>query len=72
MYDALSTPELVVLQDMLYTATEKAYRLANLVPDCDDWLDRYRPVHNEVARLFLEAAHELLGRLGSQRELAHA
>jgi hypothetical protein len=72
MYDALSTPELVALQEMLYTATEKAYRLANILPDCDDWLAVYRPVHTEVARLFLEAAHELLGRLGSPRQLAHA
>jgi hypothetical protein len=63
MYDALGPAELAVLQDMLFTATEKAYRLANLTPGRADWLDRYRPVHAEFARLFLEAGHELVGRL---------
>jgi hypothetical protein len=63
MYDALSTAELAVLQDMLYTAAENAYRLANLTPDQADWLGRYHPVHGEIARLFLEAGHELVGRL---------
>lgn len=64
MYDALGTAELAVLQEMLYTGTEKAYRLANLVPD-RHWMARYQPVHAEVARLFLEAAKELVTRLGT-------
>jgi hypothetical protein len=62
MYDALSTAELAVLQKMLYAATEKAYRLANLTSDSADLTDRYFPVHTEIAHLFLEAGHELRSR----------
>ncbi len=60
MYDVLSTAELGVLLNILYTATEKAYRLANLYGA--DWQHRF-PVHAEVARLFLEAGNELTDRL---------
>lgn len=72
MYEALSASELVVLQDMLYAATEEAYRVANLLPDSESWISLYSPVHAEVAPLCLEAAHELLGRLRGAQELAHA
>jgi hypothetical protein len=63
MYQALSTPELTALQSKLYTATEEAYGMAGLVLGDRDWIRRYRPVHAEVARLFLEAGRELLDRL---------
>ena len=63
MYDALSMTELTALQDMLYTATERAYWVLNLAPVNHGWLARYWPVHTEIAWLFLEAGEELLGRL---------
>jgi hypothetical protein len=72
MYDTLSTTELTTLQDMLYTATEKVYRMANLAPADRDWLSRYRPVHAEIARLFLEAGQELLNRLDNPHEMTAA
>lgn len=71
MYDALSTAELAVLQDMLYTATEKAYRLTGLTAGRAGRLD-YRPVHVELARLFLGAGEELLGRLDDARQTTAA
>jgi hypothetical protein len=59
MYDSLNTTELTVLQDMLYTATEKAYQLAHAAS-----ADQARLGHHaEIARLFLEAGQELLDRL---------
>jgi hypothetical protein len=51
MYGALTNAELTTLQDILYTATEKAFQL------------RDRSLHEEVAELFMEAGHALLGRL---------
>lgn len=51
IYEALTTAELTVLQDLLYTATEKAFAL------------RDRSLHGELAELFMEAGHALLGRL---------
>lgn len=63
MYEKLSTRELTVFQDMLYSATGKAFRLANLSSSDPDRLTRYRQLHSDVARLFLEAAEELVGRL---------
>lgn len=65
MYKALSTPELAALQGRLYSATEEAYMMANLAIGNQDWMDRYRPLHVEVARDFLEAGRELLARLGN-------
>jgi hypothetical protein len=55
MYDALSMTEPTALQEVLYTATERAYWVVNLAPQNQGWLARYRPVHTETARLFLEA-----------------
>jgi len=66
MYDVLSTTELGALIGILYTATEKAYRLAS--HNSTDWLDRY-PIHAEVARLFLEAGNELMGRLKNAEQI---
>ena len=63
MYEALSMTELTALQDMLYTATERAYWVLNLAPVNHGWLARYWPLHTEIAWLFLEAGEELLGRL---------
>lgn len=72
MYGALSNTELTVLQDMFYTATEKTYRLANLAGDTEGVTYRYRPVHAEIARLFLEAGQELIFRLDSSHEMKAA
>jgi hypothetical protein len=69
MYKALSTPELMALQSKLYTATEEAYRMASLLLGNQDWVRRYRPLHTEVARLFLEAGRELLARFSNTPEL---
>lgn len=72
MYEDLSMTELTVLQETLYTATEEAYWTIGLGPGNRDWLARYRPVHTEVARLFLEAGEELLVRLDESQERAAA
>lgn len=69
MYKVLSTPELMALQSKLYTATEEAYNMASLVLGNQDWARRYRPLHTEVARLFLEAGRELLARFGHTPQL---
>jgi hypothetical protein len=63
MYKLLSTRELTALQSMLFEGTEDAYRAASLTADDLDWLGHYRPVHQEIAHLFIEAATELLERL---------
>lgn len=72
MYGALTAAELALLQEILYSATEKAHGLAHLVPDSDDWQAFYRPVHVEVAGLFLQAADELLGRLETSPEFTRS
>jgi hypothetical protein len=51
MYAALTDAELTALQDMLYAATEQAFRLGN--PE----------FHADMARVFLEAGHTLVHRL---------
>jgi len=63
----LTPEELIVLQDMLYSASERVYRLANLAPS-GQWLARYQPLHADVARLFLQAARELIARLDHSAE----
>src|SRR5262245_1943099 len=68
MYDALSTTELTALQEALYTATERAYWVVSLAPENQGWLARYRPVHTETGRLFLEAGEELRDRLGNEQD----
>ena len=64
--------ELTALQEALYTATERAYWVVNLAPDNRGWLAWYRPVHTEIARLFLEAGEELLDRLDNAQKLTAA
>ncbi len=68
MYDALSTTELTALQDMLYTATEKAYQMTHVTPADQTRLGH----HAEIARLFLEAGQELLNRLDRAHEMTAA
>jgi hypothetical protein len=51
-YDALTDTELTILQDMLYTATEKAFQAGN--PE----------FHADMASIFLDAGYTLLDRLG--------
>ena len=72
MYDALSTTELTALQEVLYTATERAYWVLNLAPQNHGWPARYWPVHTETARLFLEAGEELLDRLDNTHKMTAA
>ena len=72
MYDALSTTELTALQEVLYTATERAYWVLNLAAQNHGWLARYWPGHTETARLFLEAGEELLDRLDNTHKMTAA
>jgi hypothetical protein len=50
-YAVLTDAELTILQDVLYAATEQAFRIGN--PE----------FHQEMARAFLEAGYALLHRL---------
>lgn len=63
MYDLLTTGELIVLQNMLYRGTKAAYRTARLKGRDPAWFEDYRPVHTEVAHIFIEAGTELVRRL---------
>jgi hypothetical protein len=72
MYKALSTPELIALKSTLYIATEEAYGMASLAAGNQDWAGRYRLIHVEVVRLFLEVGQELLARFGSTPEFMAA
>jgi hypothetical protein len=63
MYDALTMSELCVLQSMLYEGTEDAFRVAHLNRSDPAWFGYYRPVHREVAVLFIDAGTELVARL---------
>jgi hypothetical protein len=51
LYAALTSAELAALQDMLYAATEQAFRLGN--PE----------FHADMALVFLEAGYALVHRL---------
>jgi hypothetical protein len=50
LYGALGTTELAALQEGLYTAAERAYRMVSLALRNQGWLARYRPVHTEPDR----------------------
>jgi hypothetical protein len=63
MYDQLTTEELTVLQNVLYSGTEEAYKVVEVGSDYPDWLEYYRQVHREVGHLFIEAGTELISRL---------
>jgi hypothetical protein len=63
MYDSLTTAELTALQDMLFAAVEEAYRVVNIKGGNSAWFERYRPMHQELGYLFIEAGEELLVRL---------
>jgi hypothetical protein len=63
MYDSLTTKELTVLQDVLFGATEEAYGFVNVQDGDDTVLERYHPLHRELALMFIEAGEELLTRL---------
>ncbi len=70
MFGALTDGELSILQDMLYDGTEDVFSFSDLGYDNLDWVCCYRPLHSEIAQLFLEAASELRNRLHQQnREL---
>lgn len=70
MYELLTAAELTALQSMLYEGAEEAYWNAEIErgdPECGE---HYRPLHTEIAHLFIEAGTELLERL--DRQLAAA
>jgi hypothetical protein len=62
----LDNQELTTLQNILFEATEDAYRTAHLFSDEPSWFVRYHPVHQEIAHLFIEAATGLIDRLDQQ------
>ena len=72
MYDALTTTELTILQNMLYSATEEAYKAAGLAQHDPVWLGCYQSIHSEIARLFIESGQELLSRLDHGDEVSAA
>ena len=63
MYGSLTMTELTRLQDVLFGATEATYGIVNVQDGDDTVLLRYRPVHRELALLFIEAGEELVMRL---------
>ena len=70
MYEALTTNELAVLQNMLYGGTEDVYCMAGLNCDDPESMRLYRSAHWEIAQLFIEAATELIGRLDEEPQAA--
>ena len=70
MYDLLTTAELTVLQSMLYEGTEDAFRVAGLYGRDPCLLQQFRPMHQEVAHLFIEAGLELVVRLDREVRVA--
>jgi hypothetical protein len=66
MYDLLTTNELNILRSMLYRAAEEAYWVAGSRLDDPYWTGQYRPVHKDIALLFLDAGGELVRRLDDQ------
>lgn len=63
MYDLLTTKELTLLQSMLFEATEDTFHAVTVKSRNPAWLVRYRPFHQELGNLFIEAGTELLFRL---------
>jgi hypothetical protein len=63
VYEALTTEELNMLQEMLYEGVGAAFRVASGGLREPESFKRHAPVHAEVGRLFLEAGEELVGRL---------
>ena len=70
MYHSLTIRELSTLQDMLFAATEEAYRVVYLKEGDPDWFVRYQPMHRELGHLFIEAGEELLARLNQMIKAA--
>ncbi len=68
MYDLLTTRELTVLQSMLYEGAEDAFGMAHIRGDDLSW--GYRPLHREIAHLFIEAGTELVQRLHQPAQAA--
>jgi hypothetical protein len=67
VYEAFTTGELYMLQEMLYEGAEAAFRVASGGLRDSDLFKCHAPVHAEVGRLFLEAGEELAGRLAPPR-----
>jgi hypothetical protein len=65
MYDVLTNAELALLQDLLFSATEKSYRLASLLQEHLTQPGHFQSVHAETAWLFLEVGQELASRLAN-------
>jgi hypothetical protein len=70
MYGLLTTTELNVLQSMLFEGSEDTYLVASLEETESGWIERYRPVHLELSRLFIEVATALMQRLDPLRQVA--
>jgi hypothetical protein len=70
MYDLLTTSELTELQNVLYEATEEAYHIATCKPGDSYWTGLYRPLHRDIALLFLDVGGELVRRLDEQIKAA--
>jgi hypothetical protein len=66
MYDALTFPELTVLQSMLYEGTQNTFSVANLRRSDMARFNRYMSVHRELGLLFIEAGTELLERIDNE------
>lgn len=63
MYEMLTTGELSVLQEMLYAAVEKAYKICGADQINCEAFERYRAFHRELGYTFIQAAEELQERL---------
>jgi len=72
MYDSLTMEQLTALQDALFGAVEEAYWVSTAEDGDDAWFGRYYPMHQELGKLFIEAAEELLLRLDRARAPAKA
>lgn len=67
MYDLLTIGELTVLQSMLYQSAEDMYQVTELNLDTLVGAKLYRPAHQEIALLFIEATTELVARIEPDR-----
>jgi hypothetical protein len=66
MFDLLTTSELYELQNVLYEATELAYRVAICKEDDPYWTGVYRPFHRDIALLFLDVGGDVVHRFDLQ------
>lgn len=70
MYETLTTDELSALQEVLYAAVEKAYRICNAGQRNSAVFERYQPFHRDLGYAFIQAAEELSARLRTAATVA--